>query len=32
MATYKEIQSRVGLTHGWVPRTCWIAHCRELEG
>ena len=32
MATYKEIQNRVRLTHGWVPQTCWIAHCKELEG
>ena len=32
MATYKEIQSRGRSTHGRVPQTCWIAHCKELEG
>ena len=32
MATYKEIQDRVWEMHGWVPQTCWIAHCKELKG
>ena len=32
MATYKKIQARVKKTHGWVPKTCWIAHCKELAG
>ncbi len=31
MATYKDIQDRVRKTHGWVPKTCWIAHCKELK-
>jgi len=32
MATYKEIQSYVKSTHGFVPKTCWIAHMKEVCG
>lgn len=32
MATYKEIQDWVRQQYGWVPKTCWIAHCKELAG
>lgn len=30
MATYKEIQTFVKRKHGFVPKTCWIAHVKEL--
>lgn len=26
MATYKEVQEYVRSKHGFVPKTCWIAH------
>ena len=32
MATYEQIQKWVEGNHGWVPQTCWIAHCKELKG
>ena len=32
MATYKQIQALVRRKQGWVPQTCWIAHCKELKG
>ncbi len=32
MATYKEIQNWVRQQYGWTPKTCWIAHCKELSG
>jgi hypothetical protein len=32
MATYKEIQTYVKNNHGFVPKTCWIAHMKELCG
>lgn len=32
MATYNEIQSWVKAKHGWIPKTCWIAHCKEIVG
>lgn len=32
MATYKGIQKWVKAKHGRVPKTCWIAHCKELAG
>ena len=32
MATYKEIQDWVKAEYEFVPKTCWIAHCKELEG
>ncbi len=32
MATYKEIQDYVKATYGFVPKSCWIAHMKELCG
>ena len=32
MATYKEIQNWIRQQYGWTPKTCWIAHCKELYG
>lgn len=32
MATYKQIQDCVRQQHGWIPKTCWIAHVKELNG
>lgn len=32
MATYKQIQEFVKNTHGYSPKTCWIAHMKELLG
>ncbi len=32
MATYKDIQTWVIKYHGFVPKTCWIAHCKEIFG
>ena len=32
MATYTEIQAWVQENHRWTPKTCWIAHCKELAG
>ena len=32
MATYRELQDWVREECGWVPQTCWIAHCKELQG
>lgn len=32
MATYKEIQDYVNIYYGYVPKTCWIAHCKEIYG
>ena len=32
MATYKEIQGYVKETYGFSPKTCWIAHMKELCG
>ena len=32
MATYLEIQAYVKAKHGFVPKTCWIAHAKELCG
>ena len=32
MATYKEISEWVENNYGFVPKTCWIAHCKELYG
>ena len=26
MATYREIQAWIKKQHGFVPKTCWIAH------
>jgi hypothetical protein len=32
MATYEEIQDYVRERHGYTPKTCWIAHVKELNG
>lgn len=32
MATYKEIQHAVKQAHGFVPKTCWIAHILSDHG
>jgi len=32
VATYKEIQDYVKTTSGYTPKTCWIAHCKEIYG
>ena len=29
---YKQIDLWVRLNYGWVPKSCWIAHCKELAG
>ena len=32
MATYKQIQDWVKQRYGFVPKTCWVAHIKELSG
>lgn len=32
MATYKEIQAWIRDEYGWQPKTCWIAHCKQIKG
>ena len=32
MATYKEIQAYVKEKYGFIPKTCWIAHMKEVCG
>ncbi|MBB6444104.1 hypothetical protein [Bacillus benzoevorans] len=32
MATYKEIQAFVKENFGYTPKTCWIAHTKEICG
>lgn len=32
MATYKQIQTYVKEEYGFVPKSCWIAHCKEIYG
>lgn len=32
MATYKEIQNWVHEKYHFVPKTCWIAHVKEIAG
>ena len=32
MATYRQIQEWVRDRYHWTPKTCWIAHCKELTG
>lgn len=32
MTTYKQIQQEVEKRYGWLPKTCWIAHVKELNG
>jgi hypothetical protein len=29
-ATHQEIQKWVFLHHGFMPESCWIAHCKQL--
>jgi len=31
-ATYRDIQDWVKREFGFVPETCWIAHCKEIYG
>lgn len=31
-APYGEIQRWVKLQYGFGPKTCWIAHCKEMFG
>ena len=31
MATHKEIQAYVKEHYGFVPKTCWIAHVKEMS-
>lgn len=32
MATYRQIQEYVKSAHHFTPKTCWIAHIKELNG
>ena len=32
MATYKEIQEYIKINYNFVPKTCWIAHMKEVYG
>lgn len=32
MATYKDIQGWVKKNRGFLPKSCWIAHCKKLNG
>ena len=32
MATYKEIQNYIQNKYGFQPKTCWIAHMKEICG
>lgn len=32
MATIKQIQAYVKSKHGFSPKTCWIAHGKEVYG
>jgi len=32
MATYSAIQDWVKGKYGFVPKTCWIAHVKEISG
>ena len=32
MATYEDIQDWVKRNRAYRPKTCWIAHCKELNG
>lgn len=31
MATYYQVQNWVSEHYGFVPKTCWIAHVKELN-
>ncbi|MCL2611122.1 MAG: hypothetical protein FWE02_05535 [Defluviitaleaceae bacterium] len=30
MATYKQIQNYIKETHGYIPKSYWIAHMKEI--
>ncbi|WP_422122395.1 hypothetical protein DHX103_11350 [Planococcus sp. X10-3] len=32
MATYKDIQTYIKNENGYVAKSCWIAHMKELHG
>lgn len=32
MATYPELQEFVKKTYGYTPKSCWIAHMKEICG
>jgi hypothetical protein len=32
MATYREVSDFVRRNFGFVPKSCWIAHVKELSG
>ena len=32
MATYNQIQKWIKENYGYVPKTCWIAHVKEICG
>lgn len=32
MATYEQIQKWVKENYGFYPKTCWIAHVKEISG
>lgn len=32
MATYQQIQTFVERTYGYFPKSCWIAHMKEICG
>jgi hypothetical protein len=32
VATYKKIQEYVKVNFGYIPKTCWIAHTKEVCG
>lgn len=32
MATYTQIQAYVKDKYGYLPKSCWIAHVKELSG
>jgi len=32
MATYFQIQEYVRIVYGYVPKTCWITHCKKIFG
>ena len=32
MATYKQIQEYVKRKYDFVPKSCWIAHVKEMNG
>jgi|GEM_PF-305278 len=32
MATYKQIQAYIKENFGYIPKTCWIAHMKEICG